>query len=249
MESTKQLKFTGDIFIDVGNQVLRYLKTKMSTSDSIEYLIDRYLGDWNKAVYSFFPNSFFLQPQMSNDEKKSRAKKIYIDGDYEESYRDKVILTGSKSLANFYPGAHPEKSSIYDIRAHLAVPLASFMIKHDNLYSIITCPPYWLYMLTKRVVKKNMELSGPVRLEHDKWDFLVDLFSEFTDHKFFINLMRFSNYGMNPECHPETVGHNQIKKAMLKFIHSDIGVQELREAYGKKKNEKLTSVVGGKVFK
>lgn len=221
---------TGDIFIDAGNFAYSYIKNRFDCSDheAVCYVIERYLSDWNKAVFSFFPNSPFLQPRLTLEQRREAAEKIYLKGLYSQSHRDKIILAGSNSFANFYPAGQGAKKDLSTIRAHLFVPFACMRFKRDRLLSLlsINIPEIFEAVLAENLTI-NLNSQYP-RTREGMYDFLVSLYEKYRQENMSVGVYRFTNYASAPEIDVKHFDHDSLKNAVIRYMFKGKKLWEIK---------------------
>lgn len=223
------MKITGDIFIDAGNFSLNKLSLKCgSKANAIMFVIDLYLGKWNKAIYNFFPNSYFVQPTIDSQIKRERLIDIYINGNYKESHRDKLILSGSQSFSNFYPNFESNLADLDTIINHLFSPLISFRFPKKPLFSLIMSNnldlimPFW-----EEILFKNIYREYPTTLDVDIYDLILFFYKECKDEKTSFDIHSFSNYAQKPQYSIKHYDSESFKRAFILKQNKEKKVWEL----------------------
>lgn len=193
------MKITGDKFIDSGNYILHLLEASYGNrTRSIEFLIDLYLGEWNKAAFNFFPNSAFCSPSQNN--RRAAAIALYLGVEDVEGTRDKVMLAHSKSFINCTSAFSGQKISIEDAQAHLAMPLACRLFS-DGLFGLIMSN-------NQSIFEKYIEESFNKNMASQKPFFEQEWFETF-GRRFLLknggkgdclDWILFTNYNQNPDC-------------------------------------------------
>ncbi len=115
-------KPTGDPFADTGGYVIQYLWKNVYPDKDIDELIDFvikiYVNDWEKTIYSFFPNSPIINSSSKNHVKDTVDKYLDIINEKDavidycrvsgrktkvfKTIKDQFILAGSSKLVNFH---------------------------------------------------------------------------------------------------------------------------------------------------
>lgn len=223
------MDITGDIFIDTGNFVLSVLKERFGGEDqAIEYVINRYFTDWNKTAYSFFPNSVFVHGKAPKEERAEAARKIYIEGKYDYTFRDKIILGGSGSYANFYPTFKNERLPLNVVRAHLFVPFGTFMMKGDNLLTLIsTNQPNITAKILLKNINCNIAQSSPYIEAVYKMEYFMTQYQALKTDKVVFSEYRINNYAAKPEVYIDTITHDGVKLWMFNTFWKNKKIWEI----------------------
>lgn len=217
------MKITGDIFFDSGNFALQKLTSKMGSKNSaIEFVIDLYLTKWNKAIYSFLPNSFFVQTKINEYDKKQKLIDIYIKGLYDETHKDKLILNGSNSYSNFYPNFEHQKADLDIIINHLFAPLICFRFPKKPLFSLIMSNrldiinQFWDEILLQNIYK-----DYPTTLGKDMYDLILHFYKQCKSEQASFDIHSFSNYNQNPQYEVKHFSHDHFRNTMIQRQNKD----------------------------
>lgn len=205
------MKITGDKFIDSGNYVLKLLESSHGNRQrAVEFLIDLYIGEWNKAAFNFFPNSPFCRPV--EPDRRAAACAIYLGTEDLKATRDKVMLSYSNAFVNFTPAFSGQKITIEDAQAQLAMPLATRLFS-DGLFGLVMSN-------NQAVFEKYVEENFKKNMASEKPYFEQDWFETFGRRFLLKNGVKgdcldwilFTNYNQNPDCKVGLFGWKDSKE-------------------------------------
>lgn len=224
------MEITGNFAIDLGYVAKKFIETEfsMNENEAILFVIDRYLTEWKKLTYTFYPNSPFNNPSLKPEKAKRLLIETYIENSSNQlSKRDKIILSGSSSFVNFYPHFQIPKATKSELLGNLFLPLSGCFFKGMPYPSFIYSNNLdRIKGILHENIRYNIENSSFLKRDFAIFDYLSEDLLRQKDKGLCYNVYSLSNYNQNPDIQLHYFDSEVFREHFLKRFNENNKTQK-----------------------